>query len=134
MFSIKLIFYRMRKTWNQKAFNYFKRKVENKGYLIDMIYYDILQTFAYNENDRYRLYMKNAPIGEMDMERMWQELRNDFSPINEADLNFIYIFTIENITDKLLCCPSVKICPHNINGVKFFDVYWKNYKQKFKIK
>ena len=129
MFSIKLVFYRVKRNLYQCLYNISKRKLENNGFLIDMIYQDILHTFAYDKNDHYRLYMRNAPVNELDLESLWQELRDNYTRINEVDLHYMYMLILDYIDTKFIWYPSVKVCANEENGIKYFDVYWKNYKQ-----
>ena len=107
-----------------------KNKLDHKGFIIDMIYQDILHTFAYDKNDHYRLYMRNAPINELDLESLWQELRGDYARINDVDLYYLYMLILDYLDTKFVWYPSVKVCTNEENGIKYFDVYWKNYKQK----
>ena len=106
-----------------------KNKLDRKGFIIDMIYQDILHTFAYDKNDHYRLYMRNAPINELDLESLWQELRGDYTRINDVDLYYLYMLILDYLDTKFVWYPSVKVCTNEENGIKYFDVYWKNYKQ-----
>ena len=107
-----------------------KNKLDHKGFIVDMIYQDILHTFAYDKNDHYRLYMRNAPINELDLESLWQELRGDYTRINDVDLYYLYMLILDYLDTKFVWYPSVKVCTNEENGIKYFDVYWKNYKQK----
>ena len=130
MFSIKLVFYRWKRGLYQRLFHHFKRKIENKGFLVDMVYNDILHTFAYEEDTYYRLYMQNAPTGYLDLETLWQEVKDDDTPIHEADLIFLYSFIVDYLCEKLLWFRDVKIYIHREDGIRYFDVYWKKHKQK----
>jgi len=107
-------------------------KITKHNNVDDLIYKDILHTFAYNEDGYYRLYMKNAPIDYLDLETIIQELRCNHTPINDVDLNYEYNFLLEHITSKLMWYPSVRIYVHNEDGVKYFEVHWKNHKQSIK--
>ena len=132
MFILNLSFYR----WKRNVYYWLIGKLQNKitkhKSIEDMIYKDILHTFAYNENGYYRLYMKKSPIGYLDLERIIQDRRGDYTPVNEVDLNYDYNFLFEHIASKFTWHPSVKVCPHNKDGNKYFEVYWKNYKQTIK--
>ena len=132
MFGIKLSFYR----WNRNVCYWLMNKLQNKitkqKSIDDVIYKDILHTFAYNEDGYYRLYMKNAPIDYLDLEGIIQDLRGDYTSVNEVDLNYEYNFLLEHITSKLMWYPSVRVHVHNEDGVKYFEVYWKNFKQTIK--
>ena len=129
MFSIKLSFYRWKRNVYYWLMGKIKNKLDNKGFIVDMIYQDILHTFAYDKNDHYRLYMRNAPINELDLESLWQELRGDYTRINEVDLYYLYMLILDYLDTKFVWYPSVKVCTNEENGIKYFDVYWKNYKQ-----
>ena len=129
MFSMKLMFYRWKRNVYYWLMGKIKNKLDRKGFIIDMIYQDILHTFAYDKNDHYRLYMRNAPINELDLESLWQELRGDYTRINDVDLYYLYMLILDYLDTKFVWYPSVKVCTNEENGIKYFDVYWKNYKQ-----
>ena len=129
MFGMKLSFYRWKRNVYYWLMGKIKNKLDRKGFIIDMIYQDILHTFAYDKNDHYRLYMRNAPINELDLESLWQELRGDYTRINDVDLYYLYMLILDYLDTKFVWYPSVKVCTNEENGIKYFDVYWKNYKQ-----
>lgn len=132
MFALKLLFYRKKQSVYYWLMSKLQNKITKQKSVDDVIYKDILHTFAYNEDGYYRLYMKNAPIEYLDLETIIQDLRGDYTKVNEVDLNYEYNFLLEYITSKLMWYPSVKVLIHNEDGVKYFEVYWKNYKQTIK--
>ena len=132
IFGIKLSFYRYKRNVYYWLMGKLQHKLNHRKSIDDMIYKDILHTFAYNENGYYRLYMKKAPIGYLDLETLIQDNRGNYIPVNEIDLSYAYDFVLDHIMFKFALCPSVKVCTYNKDGNKYFEVYWKNYKQEIK--
>lgn len=130
MFSLRLALYK----YKNECLYWLMGKIHNKlnkcDSVEDMIYRDILHTFSYNEEGYYKFYMKDAPLEFLDLESIIQDLRDDYTKVNEVDLNYQYSFLLEHITSKLMWYPSVKVLIHNDNGEKYFEVYLNNYKQE----
>ena len=132
MFTLKLSLYKWRRSVYYWLMNRLQNRLNRYKSIDDMVYKDILHTFAYNEDGYYRLYMKQAPIEHLDLETIIQDVRGNYTPVNEIDLNYEYNFILEYVSNKLMWYPNVKVCPYNENGLKYFEVYWKNYKQNIK--
>lgn len=132
LFSLKLYIYRHRRNVIYWLMGKLDNKINKYKSIEDMIYKDILHTFAYNENGYYRLYMKKSPIGYLDLEKLIQDERGDYVPVNEIDLNYTYDNVLDHIMFKFALNPSVKVCTYNKDNNKYFEVYWKNYKQTIK--
>lgn len=87
------------------------------------IYTDILTTFAY-EGDYYRLYMRNCTLDYSSVEFMLQSHCNDFAPLNEVDLRYVYHDVLEYVIDKLEGSKSIDIIVNKEDG--YFEIYYKN--------
>ena len=103
--------------------------MEGGYHISDLIYNDILHTFAYNEDGYYRFYMKDAPKGFLDLETLIQEKRGSDKPVFDVDLKYLYNFIVEEISLALLMYRSVNVCEYKKGDNRYFEVHWKNYKQ-----
>ena len=126
MFGLRLQFHQWRttsKSWLLSLLS--EDKTFFKG-----VYHGILDEFLYNEANTYKLYLRNAPLNEDDMERLYQINRNEFTRVNEVDLHMIWDILIEYIQFRLMWYPNVKMMIHNEISIKYIEIHYKNYKQK----
>lgn len=86
------------------------------------IYIDILTTFAY-EGGYYRLYMRDCNLDYSSVEYMIKSKRNDFTPVNEADLYYSYSNVLEYVIDKLDGYKHIDIIVNQEE--EYFEIYFK---------
>lgn len=129
MFGLKLLCYRKKKDITYWLMGKLNNKLNKFKTVEELVYKDILHTFAYNEDGYYRLYMKNSPIEFLDLETIIQEIRGDHTPVNEVDLAYEYMFTKEYLNEKFVWHPNVKVFTGLDNYGVFMEIQYKNYKQ-----
>ena len=126
MFGLRLQFHQ----WRTTSKSWLISLLSKDKLFFKEIYHDILDSFLYNDSNTYRLYLRNAPINEEDMEHLYQIRRNNFTPVNEVDLHMMWDILIDYVQFRLLWYHNVKMIVHNENGIKYIEIHYKNYKQK----
>lgn len=120
MFKLLMTYHNFKKLSSEFIITYLNRK----KYLPKQISLDVMDSFS-NNNIMFRMYMRNSPIGEQDIERLIQSRRNEYTPVNEVDLHHIYDITLDYLQVKFAFCRSVSIITYNVNGNKYFEVHKK---------
>lgn len=108
-----------------KTRNFIINYLNKTRYLPKQISYDVLDTLSNKNTSMYRLYLKDSPIGEDDLERMIQARRNNYTRVNEVDLHHLYDITLDYLQVKFALCPSIRIVTYNHKSVKYFEVHKK---------
>lgn len=95
MFKLKLEFFK----WHEAVRCYLFSKVKYRPTLYTEIYYDVMRTFAFEHDDVYKLYMREAPDGLPSLKSMIDEY-NSNNGFNNVDYIQIYGFMYHYLNDK----------------------------------
>ena len=122
MFKLKLELFKLKQKVLLSLYKKLKDYLfESRGLKCD-IYNDILTTFTY-EGGYYRLYMRDCNLDYSSVEYMIKSQRNDFTPVNETDLHYIYNDVLEYVIDKLDVYKCIDIIVNKEE--EYFEIYFK---------
>lgn len=122
MFKLKLELFKLKQNVLLSLYKKLKDYLfESRGLKCD-IYNDILTTFTY-EGGYYRLYMRDCNLDYSSVEYMIKSQRNDFTPVNETDLHYLYNDVLEYVIDKLDVYKCIDIIVNKEE--EYFEIYFK---------